>query len=196
MDTSRTSRPWNTFVAGISRRAALGRLAGGIVAASPLAAAGRGKVQAQATPGGEEGGEANHFVLAGGWMVQVTYDTIGFGGEPQLTYRGPIGSGPIEERPIETRTIVGDEIGTEPILYLGRLVTGYLDAMPDAATFYLTLLLPDFNRMNLEAAPTPFATLAILTTVLTSEAGPGLIEGALQEYVAVPLEGTAEFVIF
>ena len=88
---------------------------------------------------------------------------------------------------------VGDQIRTEQSA-LGRLVTVYLDAMPDAATFFLTLLLPDFNPMIPGDTPTPFATLAILTTLLTSIAGPSLIEGALQEYVAVALEGTAEFV--
>lgn len=200
MDTSRPGRLSNTFGVGISRRAALGRLAGGVAAASLLAAAGHGTARAQATPGpsGEEGGEANHFVLAVG-EVQITYDTTGFAGEPQLTYRGPIGVGPLEERPIDSLTIVGDQIQTERVPLrqdLGRLVTVYLDAMPDAATFYLTLLLPDFSPMRLGDAPTPFATLAILTTLRTSIAGPGLVEGALQEYVAVPLEGTAEFVVF
>jgi hypothetical protein len=37
--------------------------------------------------------------------------------------------------------------------------------------------------------------LAILTTQLTSIAGPALIEGALQEYAVVELEGTAELVV-
>lgn len=196
MDTFRTGRLADASTAGLSRRAALGRLAGGIAAASLLAAAGRGNAQAQATPGpsDEEGGEANHFGLAGG-EVQITYDTTGIAGEPQLTYRGPIGFGPIDERPIDSRTIVGDEIRTEQSS-LGRLVTVYLDAMPDAATFYLTLLLPDFNPMVLGAAPAPFTTLAILTTLRTSIAGPGLVEGALQEYAAVALEGAAEFVAF
>jgi hypothetical protein len=133
-------------------------------------------------------------VLAGG-DVQITHDTTGFAGEPQLTYRGPIGFEPIDERPIDSRTIVGDEIRTERS-EIGSLVTVYLDAMPDAATFYLTLLLPDFNPTILGADPTPFATLAILTTLRTSIAGPGPLEGALQEYVAMPLEGTAEFVVF
>jgi hypothetical protein len=66
--------------------------------------------------------------------------------------------------------------------------------MPDAATFYLTLLLPEIN-LSSDGAPTPFATLAILTAELTTIAGPGLIIGALQEYEVVTLEGTAEFVV-
>jgi len=195
VDTNHFSIHSRTFTTGISRRTALVRLAGGgVAAASLLDTTGGGYTHAQATPGpsDEVGGEANHFVLAGG-DVQITYDTTGFAGKPQLTYRGPIGFGPLEERPIESRTIVGDQIRTEQSA-LGRLVTVYLDAMPDAATFFLTLLLPDFNPMIPGDTPTPFATLAILTTLLTSEAGPGIIEGALQEYEAVALEGTAEFV--
>ena len=190
MTTVRSSDPSTIFTAAISRRAALG----GVAAASLLAAAGRGNARAQATPepSGEEGEEANHFVLAGG-KVQIAYDTTGFAGQPQLTYRGPIGVGPIDERPIDSRTIVGDEIGTEQTS-IGSLVTVYLDAMPDAATFFLSLLLPAFNPMTLGAAPSPFATVAILTTLRTTIAGPGPLEGALQEYVAVALEGTAEFV--
>jgi hypothetical protein len=197
MDTDRSSDQLNALTIGLSRRAVLSRaLVGGVAAASLPVSAGRGNARAQATPGpsDEEGGEANHFVLAGG-EVQITYDTTGFAGEPQLTYRGPIGVGPIDERPIESRTIVGDEISTEQTS-IGRLITVYLDAMPDAATFFLTLLLPDFNPMVLGAAPVSFATLAMLTTLRTTIAGPGLLEGALQEYVAVPLEGTAEFVVF
>ena len=179
MDTSGPGRLSNTFGVGISRRAALGRLAaGGVAAASLLAIAGRGHAQAQATPGpsDEEGGEANHFVLAGG-EVQITFDTTGFAGEPQLTYRGPIGAGPLAERPIDSRTVVGDEIRTtvEPEIRkegsaLVRLVTVYLDAWPDAAVFYLTLVLPECNSMIADA-PIPFAGLAILTTVRTTIAG-------------------------
>jgi hypothetical protein len=178
----------------ISRRAALGRLAGGVAAAALAATTGTSNARARATPGptGEEGGEANHFVLAGG-AVRITYDTTGEAGEPRLTYHGPIGFGPLDERPLDSRTIVGDEIQEERSA-LGRRITVYLDAAPDAATFYLTLLLPEFNPRGLGSAPASFATLAILTTLLTTIAGPGLLDGALQEFEAVALEGTAEFV--
>ncbi len=65
--------------------------------------------------------------------------------------------------------------------------------MPDAATFFLTLLLPEIN-LNADGTPTPFATLAILTTHFTTIGGTSLIDGALQAYQVVALEGTAEFV--
>jgi hypothetical protein len=193
VDTDQTSNPSSTVTAGISRRAALGRLAGAGVAAALLTAARPAAGLAQATPGAARR-SANHFVLGKG-ELQIVYDTTSFAGEPQLSYRGPIGSGPLAERPIDSVTIVGDEIHTEQVPNLGELVTVYLDAMPDAATFYLTLLLPEFNRMSLEAAPVPFSTLAILTTQLTSIAGPALIEGALQEYAVIEFEGTAGLVV-
>jgi hypothetical protein len=193
MDTSRTVRLSHALDGGVSRRAALGCLAGAGIAAGLLTGWPYKYIGAQSTPGSEESGDANHFVLAGGGVVRVTYDTTGFAGEPQLTYRGPIGLGPIEERPIDTVTNVGDEIRTERS-EIGSLVTVYLGAMPDAVTFFLTLVLPDFNPRFLGAAPVSFATLAMLTTLRTTIAGPAPLEGALQEYVAVPLEGTAELV--
>ena len=180
----------------LSRRAALRGVAGAGLAVAFLTATRHPGVQAQATPGSaaEDGMMPNHFVLTTG-ETQIIYDTGTLAGEPQLTYQGPIGFGPVDERPIESVTIVGDAIHTEQVLYLGQLVTGYLGAMPDAATFYLTLLLPEFNPMSREAAPVAFSTLAILTTQLTSIAGPALIEGALQEYAVVEMEGTAELVV-
>jgi hypothetical protein len=180
----------------LSRRAALRGVAGTGLAVTLLAATQHPGARAQATPGSaaEDGMMPNHIVLNSG-ETQIIYDTDSLAGEPQLTYRGPIGFGPVDERPIDSVTIVGEEIRTEQVLYLGQLVTGYLGAMPDAATFYLTLLLPEFNPMSQEAAPVAFSTLAILTTQLTSIAGPALIEGPLQEYAVVEMEGTAELIV-
>jgi hypothetical protein len=194
VDINRSSNQLHALKPGVSRRAVLGRLAGVSVAATLLAATRHPGTQAQATPGAsaESRPTPNHFVLGKG-ETQIVYDATAFSGEPQLTYRGPIGLGPIEERPIDTVTNVGDEIRTERS-EIGSLVTVYLGAMPDAVTFFLTLVLPDFNPRFLGAAPVSFATLAMLTTLRTTIAGPAPLEGALQEYVAVPLEGTAELV--
>jgi hypothetical protein len=179
-----------------SRRAALHGAAGAGLAVALIATTRAPGVQAQATPGSAAEGTTppNHFVLSNG-ETRITYDTGDITGEPQLTYQGPVGFGPIDERPVESVTIAGDGIHAEEVLYLNQLITGYLGAAPDAATFYLTLLLPDFNGIGPEADPIPFATLAILTTQLTSIAGPALIEGALQEYAVLELEGPAELVM-
>lgn len=185
MTTVRSSDPSTILSAAVSRRTVLGLLAAGGGAAT-LLAAGRVRTRAQTQE------EANRFVLTGE-QTEITYATTSETGEPTLTYRGPMGPGPVGERPIESRTIVGSDIRTERSS-LGRLVTVYLDAMPDAATFDLTLLLPEIN-LAADGAPTPFATLMILTAHLTTIGGPGLIVGALQEYEVVELEGTAELVM-
>jgi hypothetical protein len=179
----------------LSRRVALRGAGGTGLAVALLTTTRLPGVQAQATPGSAAEGATppNHFVLSNG-ETQITYDTGAVTGESQLTYQGPIGFGPVDERPVESVTIAGDQIHAEQVLYLGQLVTGYLDAMPDAATFYLTLVLPEFNGISPMADPVSFSTLAILTTQLTSIAGPALVEGALQEYAVLELDGTAELV--
>jgi hypothetical protein len=169
-------------MSGVSRRAALGRLLGASAAGLLLAGVRGSDVLAQETP--------NHYVL-GNEQTEIVYDTSGVDGQPRLSYRGPIGTGPVGERPVESRSAKGDGITVEESS-LGQLVRIYLDAMPDAATFYLTLLLPEFNPLSADGDPIPFATLAILTTELTSLAGPALVRGPLQEYAVIELEGTAE----
>lgn len=74
---------------------------------------------------------------------------------------------------------------------LGRLITVYLGAFPDQGDLWLTLLLPRFNPMTIADAPIPFATLAILTWVISTIAGPPST-GALEGYTAITLEGTAQ----
>jgi hypothetical protein len=179
-----------------SRRIALCGIGGTGLAVALLTSTGPSVVRAQATPdsAAADTQPPNHFVLSNA-LTQIIYDTSTFTGEPQLSYQGPIGLGPVAARPIESVTLVGDDILIEPVLYLGQVVTGYLGAMPDAATFYLSMVLPEFNGMSLGTDPVSFSTLAILTTQLTTIAGPALIDGALQEYAVLELEGTAEVVV-
>jgi hypothetical protein len=196
VDTSRSLLHSNARAAGVTRRTAFGRVAGAGIAAALVAASRQPGALAQATPSpAVAGGDApNHYVLSKG-QTQIVYDTETFAGGPQLTYHGPIGAGPIDKRPVDQVTAARDAIQTEQVLPLGQLVTVYLGAIADGATFYLTLLLPGFNPVSGGAAPIPFTTPAILTTELTTIAGPGQIEGALREYAVLELEGTAEFVV-
>jgi len=169
---------------GISRRAALGRFAATGATIALMAAMERGVVRAQwtAEPSGMSGVVPNHFVLDGD-ETHVTYDSTTFAGAPQLRYDGPYG----------TQTFSGDALTVEDSA-LGQLITVYLGAFPDQGDLWLTLLLPSFVPTSLDALPTPFATLAILKWLVSTIAGPPR-EGALEEYQAIELEGTAELVV-
>jgi hypothetical protein len=162
---------------GVTRRAALGRLAGGTVAL--LGVMGQDTAQAEATPTAP--GEApNHVELASA-ETRITYDAATTGGV-RLSYAGPYGS----------QTLQGDQVLREACA-LGWLVTGSLGAFPDQGALWLTLLLPRFNAMTASDAPVPFATVAILKWVISTIAGPPRT-GALEEYRVVTLEGTAQVV--
>jgi hypothetical protein len=181
--TSHSSDPVTIAAAAMSRRAALGRLAAGGVAVSLLTAAGRPVVRAQGTPRtrAEDGLEPNRFVLAGA-DTRISYVEANDAGESVLTYDGRYGS----------QTFVGDALAKEENA-LGRPITVFLGAFPDQGEFWLTLLLPRFNPMRAGDAPVPFATLAIETGHISTIAGP-LSPPA--RYSVLPLEGTAEFVVF
>jgi hypothetical protein len=160
MDTNRSTVHATTVIGGISRRMALGRLAGSATALVAPLGPDRARAQATPAPQAEEGAAPNHFALAGE-ETQITYDASTDAGEPQLTYDGQYGS----------QTIAGDELRTEESA-LGRLVTAHLGAFPDQGDLWLTLLLPRFNPMSRADPPTPFATLAILKWVISTIAGP------------------------
>ena len=180
VETDRSSNPSSAFAAAISRRAALGHLALGSVMAALLASARRDIVRAQATPEspGEDGMAPNRFVLSGP-ETQIAYVVANDAGEPALTYDGPFGRRTFHEQAKENA--------------LGRLITGYLGAFPDMGEFWLTLLLPRFNPMQIGDDPVPFATLAIVTGLVSTIAGPPPTVTPWR-YEVVPLEGTAEFV--
>lgn len=170
---------------GFSRRLALRYLAGASGTAALLASMEWNRVLARATPRsqGEAGQPPNHFVLDGEEM-HITYDATTDTGKPSLTYQGPFGS----------QSFVGDQLLIEETA-LGRLVTCDLGPFPDRGNLWLTLLLPAFNPMNAGDAPASFDTLAILKWRVSTIVGPPR-EGALEAYEVVPLEGTAQFVMF
>jgi hypothetical protein len=167
----------------LSRRAAAGYVACGGIAAALLLTAGGRTALGQATPQAQ-GEEANYFVLSGEG-TQITFATTSLTGLPLLTYQGPLGS----------HSFTGDQIRREDT-GIGELVTaGPLEAVPDLYEVTLTVLVPDINLIG-GSAETPIATLAVLTTHHTSIGGPGGVQGALQTYEAVALQGTAESVNF
>jgi hypothetical protein len=126
--------------------------------------------------------QPNLFQLAGGY-TQITYSTTSITGQPQFHYQDhkrDVNVTGEDIRPLET------EIGT--------LVTVMLEVIPDLHTLTVSLLVPQIN-LN-EANESPLSTPAILTTHRTSIGGPGLVEGQVQTYEVVALEGTASLVTF
>jgi hypothetical protein len=165
----------------LSRRVAAGYVASGGIAAAFLLAAGGRAALGQATPQAQ-GQIANYFVL-GGEGTQISYATTSLTGLPLLTYQGSFGS----------HSFTGDEILREAT-GIGELATaGPLESIPDLWEITLTLLVPDVNLIG-GYAETPIATVAIITTHHTTIGGPALVQGALQTYEVVALQGTASFV--
>lgn len=115
--------------------------------------------------------------------VTVTYSTSSFDGSPRLSFQDT-------ERNLN---FSGEEIGTQATA-LGTEVTVTLEAIPDAQTVTLTLLVPGINLGQEQEVE--FATVAIETTNLTTIGGPALITGPLQTYRVIELTGTARSVQF
>jgi hypothetical protein len=127
-----------------------------------------------------EPNQPNHFELAGGY-TQITYDTTSITGQALFHYQD-------QERDLN---FTGDDISSQDT-DIGTLVTVTLEVIPDLHTLTLTLLVPQINLPD--GNESPFSTLAILTTHHTSIGGPRLVEGPLQTYEVVTLQGTASLV--
>jgi hypothetical protein len=157
-------------------------LAGGAVS---LALAAR-RAPAQATPAAPPI-RANTFFLAGD-NADIHYFTTSDVGLPMFTYIYPDG---------EARA-TGDDIQIVPLVtgvwFFGHLVSIYVDAAPDAWARSITLVLPDINLER--EGDTAFTTFAVETTHFTTDGGTDLVQGQLQEYAVIPLEGMARFVVF
>ncbi|CCF84894.1 hypothetical protein [Nitrolancea hollandica] len=131
--------------------------------------------------------EEPHLFELQGIDTEITYSTSSFAGPPQLSYRGPgLSTGQQLER-----SFSGDEIRVRE-QEIGRLVTVTLEAIPDADTLTLTLLVPAFR---LDGTESPCSTVAILTTHRGSIA-PQTLMGQLQSFQALELTGTASRVFF
>ncbi len=165
----------------ISRRAVVTHLAAGGVVTALLAPAFAHRASAQAsTPIATR--TPNYFYLSGE-DVDIDYWTATDAGEPYLRYRSP--DGEMEFAGDQVRIAGSPEFGTLATVMIGSVADGY--------TLDLTVLIPDIN-LAAGDEPTPFSTLAILTKDLTTIAGPRLIEGAIQRYQSIELNGVAELV--
>jgi hypothetical protein len=131
--------------------------------------------------------QANTFQLAtpngtakGG--VSVTYATTSIDGSARL---GLTAAG-------EERHFRGDEIQRVDGP-LGALVTVTLEVVPDAWTRTFTLVVPTVNCGSGDEA---IQTFGVFTTARSSIAGPGLVQGAIERYELVALEGVARALMY
>lgn len=127
--------------------------------------------------------QPNLFELAGEY-TQITYSTTSITGQPQFHYQD-------RERDVN---VTGENDIRSLETKIGTQVTVTLEVIPDLHTLTVTLLVPQINLD--QGNESPLSTLVILTTHHTSIGGPGLVEGQLQTYEAVALEGTASLVKF
>lgn len=173
----------NSFRAAVpamTRRAVTRGLLGGGVAAAFLAAGSQGVAMAQGTPVSTDAWPTR-YVLSGG-VLEIEFVPAVIGGEAQLDYRSAD----------STMTFAGDELTSEFSPALGRFVSVVIEQVDDGYERYLTLLVPEVNPDE-NGADVPISTLAIFTDHLTSIGGPGLVNGAIQRYEVVELEGVAQF---
>jgi hypothetical protein len=115
--------------------------------------------------------------------IQISFSTSSFAGDPLLQFR----------RGDEIHSFRGEEIRAV-VTEFAVQVTVTIEAIPDARSVTLTLLLPAINLPP--SGESPVETLAIVTTSLTSIAGPRLIVGQIQSYYAIELTGQAQVVDF
>ncbi len=123
----------------------------------------------------------NNYELSKGFQVRITYQVRGSDGQPRLNYQAFQGP--------PTRTFSGDQLRLQET-EIGTLVTVTLEAIPDDFTTTLTLLLPDINL----AGPTgqvSFEAPVIWTTHRDTIGGPGLVNGAVEGYEVLVLNGSA-----
>jgi len=88
------------------------------------------------------------------------------------------------ERKFSGRAIYRDET------QLGFMPSVVLDQAPDSHTLILSLVVPSANRPENNKSIS-VNTFAVRTTIRTSIGGPELIEGQIQSYEILTLEGNA-----
>jgi len=132
--------------------------------------------------------EPNHYVLTGEG-VQISYTTTGINGQLRFNYEIGEYRGTAREEEIR---VAATEIGT--------LITVTLDAPPDRHVLTLTVLLPEIHLGDSTANASgedetgAFQTQAILTTHHTSIGGPRRVQGPVETYRFVTLEGRANVI--
>lgn len=123
--------------------------------------------------------KANLYQLKG-QNTQISYQTTGIAGQPQLTYVDDRGS----------RTFTGDELRSLDS-EIGGIVSVTLELSPDSQIVTLSLLIPS---IKLEGQSTDFQTVAIVTTKRSGFLA--VRPGQLETYTTMPLTGTASLVEF
>lgn len=116
--------------------------------------------------------------------TQIIYSTSSVAGVPQFNYQTSSLNLNFSDTDIRAQD-------TE----IGREITVTLEQTPDLQTITLTLLIPTIN-LSPEARESPIETAAIITTELTSIGGPNLVDGQLQIYDTLALQGIARLVNF
>lgn len=116
--------------------------------------------------------------------TQITYSTSSIVGVPQFNYQTSSLNLNFSDTDIRAQD-------TE----IGREITVTLEQTPDLQTITLTLLIPTIN-LSPEGRENPIETVAIITAAPTSIGGSNLIDGQLQIYDTLALQGIARLVDF
>jgi hypothetical protein len=116
--------------------------------------------------------------------TQIIYSTSSIAGVPQFNYQTPSLNLNFSDTDIRTQD-------TE----IGREITVTLEQTPDLQTITLTLFIPTIN-LPPETTKDLIETVAIITTARTSIGGPNLVNGQLQIYDTLALQGIACLVNF
>jgi hypothetical protein len=128
--------------------------------------------------------EPNLFELQGDGAT-ITYSTTSIAGVPQFNYQD-------NEHSVNRS---GDEIRVEQT-EIARLVTVDIEQVPDAYDLSVSLLVPIINLRG-QTGEASVQTVAVLTTDRSSAfTGPGGVEGQVQTYETLSLQGTARRVAF
>jgi hypothetical protein len=117
-------------------------------------------------------------------QIKINYSTTSLNGLPRLTY----------QTSQKTLNFSGDAIRSVDT-EIGQMVTILIEVIPDARSTTLTLLLPTVN-LPAGAKKNQVQTKAILTTSRSSIGGPKLVQGQVQSYQVIDIEGTASLVNF
>jgi hypothetical protein len=174
----------------MNRRASVQALGGALVGTALLsggtlrpagATAAQEESDCESTPEDSATPGPNLYELTGPSLT-VTYSTSSIAGEPQLVLADSSGE----------HTFAGDVIRVQETA-IGKLVTVELEYIPDAGAELFSLLLPAVGQV---AVAPKIAALAIYTTEQTTMEGSAGIEGAIQLYRVVEVQGTARSVVF
>jgi hypothetical protein len=140
----------------------------------------RTEVTAQGTPEVADAGPTRYQFKSGD--LEIVFVPAVAARESQLEYRDAASS----------ITFAGEELTIEVSPALGRFVSAVIEQVDDGYTKYLTLLVPDVNPDE-NGLDVPIASVAVMTRHMTSIGGPRLVQGALQRYEVLELEGVAQF---